>query len=209
MQQVNTPADNDGNACSWRQHQTFDKGKQQASPMSRGAKNSVQQHDTIIINIIVVYYQKPSNDGEPSIGKEVRSSRHLLEHVVIAQDGQITELRNQFCALIGTLTAHAEKQAQEINNLIINKYTSKYNQANDDFIQFKWRISKSIILTIDFYKNGYTIVYFDDDKKTSKLLILISDGEDHSEGASEAAEAANKLGLKIVGKKKPYIAPQI
>ena len=40
--------------------------------------------------------------------------------------------------------------------------------------------------------------YFDDDKKTSKLLILISEGEDHSEGASEAAEAANKLGLKII-----------
>ena len=40
--------------------------------------------------------------------------------------------------------------------------------------------------------------YFNDDKKTSKLLILISDGEDHSEGASEAAEEANKLGLKII-----------
>ena len=40
--------------------------------------------------------------------------------------------------------------------------------------------------------------YFDDDKKTSKLLILISDGEDHSEGASEAAEEAKKAGLKII-----------
>jgi Ca-activated chloride channel family protein len=40
--------------------------------------------------------------------------------------------------------------------------------------------------------------YFDDDKKTSKLLILISDGEDHSEGASDAAEEASKLGLKII-----------
>ena len=40
--------------------------------------------------------------------------------------------------------------------------------------------------------------YFNDDKKTSKLLILISDGEDHSEGASEAAEEANKAGLKII-----------
>lgn len=40
--------------------------------------------------------------------------------------------------------------------------------------------------------------YFDDDKKTNKLLILISDGEDHSEGASDAAEEANKLGLKII-----------
>jgi Ca-activated chloride channel family protein len=34
--------------------------------------------------------------------------------------------------------------------------------------------------------------YFDDKSKTSKLLILISDGEDHSEGAQAAAEEANK-----------------
>jgi Ca-activated chloride channel family protein len=34
--------------------------------------------------------------------------------------------------------------------------------------------------------------------KTSKLLILISDGEDHSEGASVAAEEANKIGMKII-----------
>jgi Ca-activated chloride channel family protein len=40
--------------------------------------------------------------------------------------------------------------------------------------------------------------YFDDDKQANKLVILISDGEDHSEGASEAAEEANKLGLKII-----------
>jgi Ca-activated chloride channel homolog len=39
--------------------------------------------------------------------------------------------------------------------------------------------------------------YFDD-KKTSKLLILVSDGEDHSEGAEAAAEEANKLGIKII-----------
>ena len=37
-----------------------------------------------------------------------------------------------------------------------------------------------------------------DDKKTSKLLIMISDGEDHSEGALEAAEEANKMGIKII-----------
>lgn len=40
--------------------------------------------------------------------------------------------------------------------------------------------------------------YFDDKSKTSKLLILISDGEDHSEGAEETAEEANKLGMKII-----------
>ncbi|AWI24938.1 VWA domain-containing protein [Flavobacterium pallidum] len=41
--------------------------------------------------------------------------------------------------------------------------------------------------------------YFkDEDKKTSKLLILISDGEDHGEGAGEAVEEAKKAGMKII-----------
>jgi Ca-activated chloride channel homolog len=40
--------------------------------------------------------------------------------------------------------------------------------------------------------------YFDEKSKTSKLLIMISDGEDHSEGAETAAEEANKLGMKII-----------
>jgi Ca-activated chloride channel family protein len=40
--------------------------------------------------------------------------------------------------------------------------------------------------------------YFDEKSKTSKLLILISDGEDHSEGAEVAAEDAKKLGMKII-----------
>ncbi|MBK0369568.1 VWA domain-containing protein [Flavobacterium agrisoli] len=40
--------------------------------------------------------------------------------------------------------------------------------------------------------------YFDEKSKTSKLLILLSDGEDHSEGAEIAAEEANKIGMKII-----------
>jgi Ca-activated chloride channel family protein len=40
--------------------------------------------------------------------------------------------------------------------------------------------------------------YFDDKSKTSKLLILISDGEDHSDGAQAAAEEANKQGMRII-----------
>ena len=40
--------------------------------------------------------------------------------------------------------------------------------------------------------------YFDAKSKTSKLLILISDGEDHSEGAVATAEEANKFGMKII-----------
>lgn len=40
--------------------------------------------------------------------------------------------------------------------------------------------------------------YFEEKSKTSKLLILISDGEDHSDGAEYAAEEANKIGMKII-----------
>lgn len=40
--------------------------------------------------------------------------------------------------------------------------------------------------------------YFDQKSKTSKLVIMISDGEDHSEGAEAAAEEANKSGIKII-----------
>lgn len=39
--------------------------------------------------------------------------------------------------------------------------------------------------------------YFDN-KKTSKLLIMISDGEDHFEGGKVAAEKAASLGVKII-----------
>jgi len=40
--------------------------------------------------------------------------------------------------------------------------------------------------------------YFEGSSNTSKLMILISDGEDHSEGAKKAAEDAKKMGLKII-----------
>ena len=40
--------------------------------------------------------------------------------------------------------------------------------------------------------------YFDKGNKTSKLLIMISDGEDHSEGAMDAAAEAKKNGMKII-----------
>lgn len=41
--------------------------------------------------------------------------------------------------------------------------------------------------------------YFDkDDKGTSKMIILISDGEDHGEGADDVAEEAKKNGIKII-----------
>lgn len=40
--------------------------------------------------------------------------------------------------------------------------------------------------------------FFDKKDKTNKLLILISDGEDHSENAEDAAEEAQKAGLKII-----------
>lgn len=39
---------------------------------------------------------------------------------------------------------------------------------------------------------------FFDDPQTSKLIILISDGEDHGEDSAEAAEAAKEEGIKII-----------
>ncbi|MFN3752703.1 vWA domain-containing protein [Flavobacterium sp.] len=40
--------------------------------------------------------------------------------------------------------------------------------------------------------------FIDKKDKTNKLLIIISDGEDHSESSLSAAEEAKKLGLKII-----------
>ncbi|NUY81264.1 VWA domain-containing protein [Flavobacterium sp. MAH-1] len=41
--------------------------------------------------------------------------------------------------------------------------------------------------------------YFDEeDKQTSKMIIMISDGEDHGENAEDVAEEAKKAGIKII-----------
>lgn len=40
--------------------------------------------------------------------------------------------------------------------------------------------------------------YFDDEDQTNRLLVIISDGEDHSEDGNSAAEKAKELGMKIV-----------
>ncbi len=40
--------------------------------------------------------------------------------------------------------------------------------------------------------------YYDNESETKKLLIIITDGEDHEERATEAAEEANNSGIKII-----------
>ena len=40
--------------------------------------------------------------------------------------------------------------------------------------------------------------YFEGSPNTSKLMIMITDGEDHSEGAESAAAEAKKIGMKII-----------
>lgn len=40
--------------------------------------------------------------------------------------------------------------------------------------------------------------YFEGSPNTSKLMIMVSDGEDHSEAAKDAAEEARKIGMKII-----------
>jgi len=39
--------------------------------------------------------------------------------------------------------------------------------------------------------------YYDDDQQTNRVLIIISDGEDHGDGAISVAEQANELGIQI------------
>jgi Ca-activated chloride channel family protein len=39
--------------------------------------------------------------------------------------------------------------------------------------------------------------YYDDEEQTNRVLIIISDGEDHSEQAASVAEEANQEGIKI------------
>lgn len=39
--------------------------------------------------------------------------------------------------------------------------------------------------------------YYDDEDQTNRVLIIISDGEDHNDAAVEVAEAANEEGIKI------------
>ncbi|TBN02438.1 VWA domain-containing protein [Hyunsoonleella flava] len=39
--------------------------------------------------------------------------------------------------------------------------------------------------------------YFDDEEQTNRVLIIISDGEDHSEAAIDVAEDANEEGIRI------------
>ena len=72
----------------------------------------------------------------------------------------------------------------ETNKLIINTDTifrsNKFIQPGMDFIQYKWRISKTEILTVNFYENGYSTIYFDNDnninldKKLFTYLQLVS-----------------------------------
>lgn len=52
--------------------------------------------------------------------------------------------------------------------------------------------------SLDEAINMASTTFFDKKDKTNKLLILISDGEDHSQNAEDAAEEAKKLGLKII-----------
>jgi Ca-activated chloride channel family protein len=52
--------------------------------------------------------------------------------------------------------------------------------------------------SLDEAINMAATTFFNKKDKTNKLLILISDGEDHSQNAEDAAEDAKKLGLKII-----------
>ena len=75
--------------------------------------------------------------------------------------------------------------------------TTDYNVAkmflqsmNPDMISAQGsNLDEAIKLSADFFKGS---------PNTSKVMIMISDGEDHSEAATAAAEEAKKMGMKII-----------
>ena len=54
-------------------------------------------------------------------------------------------------------------------------------------------VGTSLVEAINISEN-----FFEKENKTSKLMIMITDGEDHSQGSEQAADEAKKLGLKII-----------
>ena len=89
---------------------------------------------------------------------------------------------------------------QEINKLLIGssvlKNTSKYYVEGLDYIQYKWRISKDIILTINFYENGYSRIFFDDNnnfKIGPKLLQYLNLSINTIKGIKKIINASNIL----------------
>jgi len=66
---------------------------------------------------------------------------------------------------------------QEINKLLIGannlKGFNKFAVPGLNFLQFKWRLSNSIIISVNFYENGYSTIFFDgvEDLKIGSTLI--------------------------------------
>ncbi len=75
--------------------------------------------------------------------------------------------------------------------------TTDYSVAKMFLQSMNTNMVSSVGTSLD-YAIKLSSTYFDKNNKTSKLLIMISDGEDHSEGAADAADEANKLGIKII-----------
>ena len=69
---------------------------------------------------------------------------------------------------------------QDLDNLLKHKYNNEFKIQNKEYIQWKWRLDNlhtdnntTIIITIDFYENGYTVVYFDDEQKIPISTTLL------------------------------------
>ena len=87
---------------------------------------------------------------------------------------------------------------QEINKLLVGptviKNSSKYYVYGLDYIQYKWRISKDIILTINFYENGYTRIFFDNNnnfKIDYRLLQYLTLSSKTIKGIKKIINATN------------------
>jgi hypothetical protein len=89
----------------------------------------------------------------------------------------------------------------DISKLTINtdvlRGGNRYNLPYRDFIQYKWRISKSEILTVNFYDNGYSTAYFDDDKNIPINKNLFTNLELVSNTIKQFKKIINAKQLKL------------
>jgi hypothetical protein len=96
-----------------------------------------------------------------NIYNNISTNYHLLPVIKYFRDGEFKyiKINKNF------LQKHSY---QEINKLLVSNdlltIGTKLITNTMNYIQYKWRISKDIIITINFYENGYSIIYFNDEQ---------------------------------------------
>ena len=96
-----------------------------------------------------------------NIYNNISTNYHLLPVIKYFRDGEFKYIKINKNFL-------QKHNYQEINKLLVSNELltigTKLITNTMNYIQYKWRISKDIIITINFYENGYSVIYFNDEQ---------------------------------------------